>query len=260
MSLAGLRVLVTRPEQQGSSLVARISKAGGVALHYPVLAIVPLSLEDTEQRQQLKQRILDLDLYHHVIFISTNAVKYGIDWIEDYWPQIPIGIQWYAIGSATAQALIDKGFEASAPTVAMNSEALLAMMPLSQVAQQKVLIIRGVGGRDHLAQQLSAQGAQVDYAECYRRAIPDSTQAPLAELLATQQINVVCVNSGESLENFCQMLADNPVASYHLIVPSHRIASLAQKRGFRQVEVAINASDDAVLLALEKIAAQQPAA
>lgn len=260
MSLEGLRVLVTRPEQQGSSLVARIARAGGMALHYPVLAIVPLGLEDDEQRQRLKQCILDLDLYHHVIFISTNAVKYGVDWIEDYWPQIPVGIQWYAIGSATAHALIDKGFEASAPTVAMNSEALLAMMALPKLAQQKVLIVRGVGGRDHLAKQLSAHGAQVDYAECYRRAIPESTQEPLAELLTTQHINTVCVNSGESLENFCQMLADKPVASYHLIVPSDRVASLALERGFQQVEVAVNASDDAVLLALEKLAAQQPAA
>ena len=252
MSLAQKRILITRPENQGESLSAEINKYGGIAIHYPVLEIVPLSLSDTELRQQAKQLILDLDLYHHVIFISTNAVAFGVDWIDDYWPQLPVGIQWHAIGGATAKSMIDRGLDSVIPTVAMNSEALLQLLDLQRMAEKKVLIVRGVGGREYLAEQLKQYGARVDYLECYQRRIPDKPSGELAKIIKEHNIEAICINSGESLENLCELASSDAIKQLTLIVPGERVANLAKEKGFTQLEIAENASDAAVLASLKQ--------
>lgn len=251
MSLSGKRILVTRPEQQGDGIVNMINRLKGVAVHYPLLEIVPLALEDTERRQHTRQLFLDLDLYHHVIFISTNAVQYGVDWIDDFWPQLPVGIQWHAIGGATAKTMVERGLDAAVPTVAMNSEALLQLLDLQSMAEKKVLIVRGVGGRDYLSKELSQYGAKVDYAECYQRQRPNKPQGELNGIIKTQAIDMICVNSGESLENLCALADNDLVKSIALLVPGERVAKLAQEKGFAKLEIAENASDVAVVAALQ---------
>lgn len=257
MTLAAKRILITRPEAQGEGLLKRLRSLGAVAIHYPVLAIVPLT--DKALRQQARQKILDLDLYHHVIFISTNAVQYGGDWIDDFWPQLPVGIQWHAIGMTTATAMVKRGLNAAAPTVAMDSEALLALLDLHRLSGQRVLIVRGVGGRDHLAEQLRKHGAKVDYIECYQRQLPERPAGELAHLISDQAIEVICVNSGESLQNLISLVGIEPLLSRTLLVPSQRVAEIAKAQGLSQLQVAVNASDAACVNALQQWAGESPA-
>ena len=70
-----LRVLVTRPQAQASSTVAAISAQGHQVLPMPCLEIVPVEL-DSEQGQVNKYLAMDLDLYAHVIVVSTNCLLY----------------------------------------------------------------------------------------------------------------------------------------------------------------------------------------
>ena len=102
------RVLVTRPQGQGGSLGVGLEALGFTVYQQPLLELQALPDLLPAQRQCL----VDLDLYQHVIFISGNAVRYGMSWIEDYWPQLPVGLNWYAIGKATAGLLRDYGIEA----------------------------------------------------------------------------------------------------------------------------------------------------
>lgn len=259
MPLAQCRVLVTRPTGQAQPLMAAIEQQGGTAFHFPLLAIT--ALHDDNQLQACKQRLMALDLYQHVIFVSTNAVRFGMEWIDAYWPQLPVGIHWHGIGSSTCQAMaqadlpIQSDFNAAHP---MNSEALLASPALQslgsqKMGSQKVLIVRGVGGREHLQSQLIARGAQVDIAECYQRSTPTGTGAELLELINAQLIGTICINSGDSLNNLCALLDEqrlNSLKSIRLIVPSQRVAELAAEKGFGHVKIANNASDSAVLAAL----------
>ncbi|WP_275576186.1 uroporphyrinogen-III synthase [Aquitalea magnusonii] len=55
------------------------------------------------------------------------------------------------------------------PTAGSDSEALLALPQLADVAGQHWLIVRGQGGRALLADTLCARGAQVSLAEVYQR-------------------------------------------------------------------------------------------
>jgi len=181
-------------------------------------------------------------------------VAYGIEWMEQFWPQWPVGIQWYAMGMATAKALLRRDLVASSPTVAMNSEALLEIMDLRNIAEEKVLIVRGVGGREYLAERLRANGATVNYAECYQRQIPNKPAGELSAIIESQQITAACINSGESLENLISLAGDGVLRSLAVVVPSERVAQMAEQQGFNRVIQADNASDDACIAALQQIA------
>ena len=260
MSLTRLKVLVTRPEGQAAGLLAALEQAGAQACHYPVMAISALT--EPEHIQQCKQRIMALDEYQQVIFISSNAVHYGVDWIEQYWPQLPVGIQWHGIGKSTRKHLMAAGLpildgnsdgDGHAESAAMNSEALLQHENLQQLNGQKLLIIRGVGGREYLQQQLQQRGGQVNYAQCYQRGLVDKPLGEINQLIEQQGINTVCVNSGESLQNLCVLLGEAGLAAvkkHLLIVPSERVATIARQLGFGNIVTAANASDEAMVAAM----------
>ena len=258
MSPTDLNVLVTRPQGQADALVSAIDGLGARASHYPVMRISALS--DPERIQRCKQPILALDEYQQVIFISTNAVYFGMEWIEQYWPQLPLGIKWYGIGKRTSEQLsaaaVPLTNTASSERGAMNSEALLQHESLQQLQGQKLLIIRGVGGRDYLQQQLQQRGGRVDYAECYQRSLVDKPLGEINSFIDERGINTLCINSVESLENFCTLLGSDGllrVKKFSLLVPSKRVAVAAQQAGFENIIQATNASDEAMLTALKHL-------
>ncbi len=258
MSLSTMKVLLTRPEGQGDNLKAAIKQQGGQSIHYPVMAIQPLDpLSDQLVWQQTKDKILNLDQYQQLVFISTNAVRFGTALIEQYWPQLPVGIQWHGIGSATVKALLAAGIPCADSDRAMNTEALLQQPALQALSEQRVLIVRGVGGREALAEGLRERGARVHYAECYRRARVDKPVGELGQLLQTERVNSMVINSGETLQYVCDLLGGQLPLTLPVIVPGNRVAGLAEQRGFSNIVRADNASTPAIIEALLSVAKHQ---
>ena len=121
--------------------------------------------------------------------------------------------------------------------------------------RQRILIVRGSGGRTLLRDTLMQRGAQVDCAEVYRRAMPEVDAALRQALLDNweQRIGAVLITSGESLQNLFAMLgtAGQPyIRSTPLVVVSARIQYAAAQQGCRHIRLAREASDDALLAAL----------
>jgi uroporphyrinogen-III synthase len=204
---------------------------------------------------QHRQSINDLDLYQHIIFISANAVRFGLDCIDDYWPQLRTGINWYAIGESTAAILEDRGLQVITPGEQMSSEGLLAVPELSSVTDQRVLIVKGTGGRETLRDSLGERGARVDELACYRRSCPNMEAGELAQLLYGESIDAMLISSGEGFHNMLTLLSDKESTKFRdigLIVPSARVATLAREAGFNDVVTAANASDGAMLQALQQ--------
>jgi uroporphyrinogen-III synthase len=253
-----LQVLVTRPAGQAEKLMAGVEALGGVATHCPLIAIEALNENrDKAINLQLKQRMMALDKYRHIIFISTNAVRFGLAEIERYWPQYPVDLHWHGIGAATVQAMIAYDLPVSEATVTMNTESLLDSPLLKTVNNDKVLIVRGVGGRPQLAETLKQRGAQLDYAECYHRRLPAYPSQALNDIFIRHDYDALCVSSGESLKNLCKLLTKagaDSVKSVALIVPGQRVATLAQQNGFKVIKIADNASDSSMLAALKQLA------
>lgn len=246
LPLAGVTVLVTRPEQQATALCQHIEEAGGIAIRFPVLEIRPPS-DLTAARQIVRQ----LDRFDLVVFVSGNAVTYGLELARETHGPLPAGLQVAAIGEGTARALENEGVHADLyPLGRANSEALLAMDALRKVRDKRVLIFRGEGGRETLADTLRQRGAEVEYAEVYRRAVPATDPGPLLEQWQRVGIDFVVATSTEGLQNLFLMLG--PAGQYlaratRLVVFSKRTAQFARDAGVAKVLVAAETSDAGIL-------------
>lgn len=264
------RVLVTRPESQSDTLIDALQSAGAECLHLPMLSLS--AVDDDGQLKSVKSRFDHLGDYDWAIFISSNAVHYAASFIARWQLQWPAGLGCIPIGGATAQALSEYSMpveQSSAPedeslTKAQEtSERLLATPALSpqQIKGKRVMIFRGVGGRELLAQSLSARGATVDYCELYRREYPQYEYAAIAKAVglsdndARPALDAMLFASGETLENFYQHLVRyqlmTPMQSLAIVVPSQRVAELACEYGFQSVLVAQGASAQAFVKALQ---------
>ena len=256
--MSAARVLVTRPLGQQQALIAALEQAGFVCVHAPLLEILPLSAPDAEQRRIL----LGLSEYQHVIFVSRNAIRHGMDWIEDFWPQLPAGLNWYTVGESSARLLSEYGIDARRPQSSMDSEGLLALPALRDAAGERVLIVKGEGGRDTLRQTLESRGARVEELAVYRRGLPDYADDELGGRILDNRCQYILLSSGEGLNNMVSLLDESSLARVReltLIVPGQRVADLASAAGFRHVVVAGNATDDAMVVAVSDAHRQRQA-
>jgi uroporphyrinogen-III synthase len=246
------KVLVTRPAGEAADTLCSALRASGFeAYSQPLMELQGLRQLSAAHRQML----LDLDRYEHVIFISGNAVEFGMAMMEDFWPQLPEGLHWYAVGDATAAKLERFGIATITPGSDMSSEGLLALPTLRAVRGQRVLIVKGEGGRDALRQSLTERGAKVDELACYRRSLPALPAGGLAAKISNFAIDVILFSSGEGLANFLLLLSPaetSKLKSIGVIVPSARVAQMAREAGFDHIVTADNASDVAMLHALQQ--------
>ncbi|WP_295538905.1 uroporphyrinogen-III synthase [uncultured Thiohalocapsa sp.] len=252
--LGGRGVLVTRPAAQAEALCRLVAAAGGEPVPFPTIDIQPTA--DPDGAAALLTAGWDI-----IVFISRNAVEQALQ-------LAPTALrsqraQLAAVGRATAEAMERAGLTPSlVPAAGFDSEALLALPALRQVAGRRVLIVRGEGGRALLGTALSERGAQVRYAEVYRRGLP--TADATAELTHWRRtLGFLTATSDEVLHN---LLALVPAAAHAwlkglpLAVLSARNADTARGLGFAHVAVAPQPGDAGMLAALCALAAQVPAA
>ncbi|MGR9053083.1 MAG: uroporphyrinogen-III synthase, partial [Gammaproteobacteria bacterium] len=159
-------ILVTRPSHQAGRLAALIGQKRWRAVLFPTLEIVPNLQSDSFHC--LFDR---LEKFDQSIFISANAVNFAVSANNgkiDTFSNHRIA----AVGRATADALVALGLKVCVPDTGNDSESLLAMSEFENVSGQSILIIRGEGGRETLADTLRERGAKVEYLEVYRRIKP----------------------------------------------------------------------------------------
>jgi uroporphyrinogen-III synthase len=244
-------VVVTRPAGPAAdAFCARLEESGYRTQKLPLLVLEAIPTLPASQRGLIE----NLDQYQHIIFISGNAVRFGLECIESRWPQMPVGIHWYAIGDATARELLDHDIRAKTPGEDMTSEGLLSLPELQDVAGERVLIVKGEGGRETLRQALQKRGANVEELACYRRLAPQPPEGGLGEQVKRWNVDTILISSGEGLANFGQLLSPEETTKLGpmcLVVPSERVARIAREMGFERITIAENASDAAMLKALE---------
>lgn len=250
VQLTGLNVLLTRPQLQSASLVKAIKGHGGRVCEVPLIEIEAVT--DTDAREAIKQRILSLDQYDAAIFISTNAARLGLEWIDAWWPQLPTGLSAYAVGPGTGKALQDLDWPVFFSDKGVTSEHLLALPGLQDISGQRIALFRGVGGRELIAETLRQRGATVDYIELYHRRTPDYGGDMLVRLIQQEQINAIVITSAQILDVLLHFLQNDPSAiqSMPMIVPSERIRQYALDGGLVRVINAGGADDQTVLQAL----------
>ena len=243
--LQGCRVLVTRPVAQAEMLCKRITQDGGVAVQLPTLAIEAIY---DEASQQFCQSAAD---YDWIIFISRNAVEHGHHCLPAH---LPPSVKIASIGKATTTTLAESGCYVELEAGGTGtSESLLTEPALANMQGQRVLIMRGEGGREVLAETLRERGAEVDYANLYRRVRPPVISGELSSLLDAG-IDILSITSGETLENLLALATEEQRDITHLplVVMSERLLTLARERGFTDtVIIATETSDMGVAEAIK---------
>jgi uroporphyrinogen-III synthase len=249
------RLLLTRPAEDCAAL-AQTLVAQGIASHcMPLLAIEALAETDAQ-----RSTFAELQRYCAVIVVSKPAARIGAQLLAQHGPA-SCSMPWFSVGAATAAELAGRGLQVHCPESGDDSEALLALPTLQQavagVSSPRVLILRGEGGREFLAERLRSQGVTVDYLPLYRRALPAYPAGELSRCVRAERLNGLVVSSGQGFEHLWQLAGDDwPVlARLPLFVPSPRVAEQARLAGAEIVVDCRGASAAALLAALEQFPA-----
>lgn len=244
-SLHGRAILVTRPADQASALAGAIEQRGGSAVLMPTIEIRPRALS-----AEGAAVLADLAQCDFALFISANAVTHGLRHVTAW----PAALPALAVGQATARALERHGItQVIMPDDGADSEALLRLPALSKVRGRRIVIFRGAGGRELLANTLRQRGARVDYVETYERLAPMTDPAPVVRLCENDALHAICVSSAQGIENLFAMAGEHGAACLRrlpLFVPHPRLALHARSIGVHQVIVCAP-GDEAMVAALE---------
>jgi uroporphyrinogen-III synthase len=241
-----MTVLVTRPEPHGQRLCHQLQDKGIRAVYQPLIRF-----REGGELPHLPSRLTQADI---VIAVSQPAVTYSHQYLQQQQIQWPDKNRYLAIGQKTAQLFSKLTQQAVNYPNISDSEHFIMLPDLQCVSGLIILILRGNQGRELIAQQLMAMGAQVNYCEVYRReTIPFNAQIMVPDW-QQQSVKHIVVTSEEQLNFFIAQASthDNTwLLSRILYVPSKRIAQYAQAQGFNSVITVGSASNSALLAAIQ---------
>jgi uroporphyrinogen-III synthase len=249
-------IIVTRPAGQARQLIEVLSRAieaSGVGkrslpeiLSLPLLTIVPKS--DEHLADHIAHSLSNADL---AIFVSPNAIESVMRLLERDWQDfskkiIPIGV----MGGSSHLALKNHGIgseENPTPIIIpknnedWDSEGLWKELQSFQWDWQnkKVLIFKGEGGRDWLADTLKNAGATVEAISTYAR-VPLDLDNPSWQLVREMDLSksLWLLTSSEAVRYLGEVMKDQftqNLNSASALCPHHNIADAAELIGFGEV-------------------------
>ncbi len=239
--LAGIGVVVTRPARQAGAFAQKLAALGATPIVWPAIVILP-----PDDPAPLERVHASLERYDLAFFISANAAEYGAPPVGR-WPR---SLRAYAPGPGTAEALAGVGVpDARIPATTYDSDGLLELPDLADVRGRRVVIFRGSGGREQLAETLSRRGASVESVDCYRRAAPAGDASGLVEVLREGRAHALTLTSSEGADNLMRAAGDEGralLARIPAFVPHPRIADRVRALG---LDARLTPGGDAGLIA-----------
>lgn len=233
-----VRVIVTRPAEQAATWVRSLIECGIEAVALPLIDIAPPADPSAVHAawHTLSQRRL-------IVFVSPNAAQSffalkpeGMAWPDGCWAA--------SVGPGTTQVLCRLGVPVSAvrePAVdapQFDSEALWKQLERYPWKHTSVLIVRGEGGRDWLADTLRAHGAEVDFVSAYRRVPPrlrGERRCQLDEALERPRGHLWFFSSSEAIDHLLQSCPGVRWDEARALATHPRIARRAREGGFGSV-------------------------
>jgi len=207
-TLAGKRIVITRPRDKADAFAAGLEALGAQAIFFPTIQIA--QVDETLILDRALQR---LGCYDWLIFTSASAVK--VVWsrlavlgIE----RLPDTLRLAAVGPKTAGALEQLGARVDFIPQEFTGEAILpglgdlrscwVLLPLADIAQ------------GDLPEGIMAAGGVAHVIIAYHT-LPSS--ADPAGLQALQEgVDVITFTSGSTARNFCLLVRQAGLDPYHL--------------------------------------------
>ncbi|BBO59714.1 uroporphyrinogen-III synthase [Mycoavidus sp. B2-EB] len=240
--------VLTRSRGQSVSLLQTLTTAGMEAFEFPLI-----ELAAAPDNTLLVQVFAALKRFALVIFVSPAAIDFASALWPKPWPaSVPIGV----VGPGSVRALEQHGITAPLRVIApssqdagqaarYDSEALAAALDqalgLASFSGRTVLIVRGDGGREWLAETLQAHGAQVEIVSAYRRMLPVPTSTQWARLraLLAGESHAWLLTSSQGVRHLDQLAQThlseterNALKRSPIVAPHARIAEFAYAAGF----------------------------
>ena len=239
-ALTGIGIAITRPIDQAKKLAKLIENAGGLPILFPLIAITPLN-----DYSEFEAVINEIDGFDWAIFISSNAVQNGMPRLVKH--GIPANLKFAAIGPVTASELNTFGIkQVLTPQNRFDSEALLALSEMQNMQGKKIMLFRGIGGRDVLGDTLKSRGAQVTFAECYQRVNPQTNCDLLAQLYSEKKLHGIVVTSSEAMRYLLDLTGNSDWLKQVILFVNHaRIAENPIQLGLK-VAIADTSGDQAM--------------
>jgi uroporphyrinogen-III synthase len=243
-------VWVTRAPEDAQPWLTGLQDLGLNAQALPLMAIGPVP-----DAQPARMAWQEMAQYQAVMFVSANAVRY-------FWQMAPAVVLargqavWahtraWVTGPGSRAALRSQGvpdsqIDAPLPNATqLDSEALWTVVASQVGPASRVLIVRGcdetgrITGRDWLATQLQAVGAQVVQVAAYQRQVPvlTATQRWVATQ-AAQDGSVWLFSNSEALAHLKAALPDQDWSQAKAVATHPRIAHNAREAGWGLVAIA----------------------
>jgi uroporphyrinogen-III synthase len=239
VSLAGLRVLLTRPEGEGADeWSAAFVRAGAVPIAYPTVAILP-----PESWRPVDEAAANLGAYDWIVFTSQTAVTFFAARLPSGRFPSDLRARIATVGKSTAQSIERRGGQVALLPEDSRQEGLVqALRDLP--AGTRVLFPLAAGGRTLLAQNLRARGCAVDVVTVYRTESKSDLPAP-------PEFDVAVFASPSALKAFVDRLGTSPLADKAIAVIGPTTAKEAGTHGLRPV-VADSPGVDALVLAISR--------
>ena len=138
--------------------------------------------------------------------------------------------------------------------MAFTAASLLSLPELApeKVRGKRIVIFRGDGGRELLADTLRERGAEVDCITCYRRSGPADGAAPLLAAWRAGQLAALTVSSSEGMRYLVDLLDAEGrefLQKTPVFVPHARIAENARALGLSNI-ILTDAADAGILAGL----------
>lgn len=228
--LQGRRLWVTRPVAQATALSDALSAQGAEVLQWPLLDIAPPA--DPAPLAAALQQLASFEL---AIFISPSALDAVFAQHASPWPaSLPVAV----VGPGSAKRAAELGVaQIICPPQQFDSEGLLAMPELQNLAGKRIVIFRGHGGRDLLPSALAAAGAQLSLISCYQRLPPNWDASELLTQL-THGCDGLIISSSEAAQHLFHIggeLARHRLQSVQYFAPHPRIVAVLHALGAQQV-------------------------
>jgi len=271
-------VVVTRPSGQSAALLALLAGAGFESIEFPLIDIGQVA-DAAPLRAALGELYAPAELgFALVVFVSPNAIDHAFIALSSAWPShVAIGV----VGPGSVAALARQGVAPPAYTIVSpaagatatetptdpryDSEALYAAIQAhfgpDGLKDKRVLIVRGDGGREWLADALSAAEAKVEKVAAYRRIVPEPSMRDWERIhaLLAGVPHAWLLTSSEGVRNLEELAREHltvdetlTLKAAPLVSPHPRIAEAARQAGFDRITVS-GAGDERIVQALTGI-------
>lgn len=248
--LEGIKILVTRPEEQAISFVQLLERKGAEVFRLPLIELMPS--DNHLEKQEVLKNLHEVDW---LIFTSVNAVKFFFDAAEKYNTQFYFlpDLRIATVGEKTKKAIEELGFRTN--FVPNNFSADLLVKQIPDISDKNILIPRSEKADDTYVHELEKRGAKVRTVVFYQNEEVIYFQNEFLGVM-NKGMDFLTFTSGSTVKSFnkyCEKY-NYTLDGEKIIVIGPSTNSIAKKLNFKVAAVAKKFTTEGIVTEIEKLA------